>query len=163
MKVIVATDGSKCSREAVDFLLTRPGSKDDHYIVLSVVEPVPREFGIGAIPDTTLSYEQALYDDAARVIASTAEEIRDALGCTVEAKVVTGFIAKSICEFAKSVDADLIVMGSHGRTGFNHFLLGSVAEEVLKTSPCSVQIIKDKKKAGSPRPKLTEEEHAGSV
>jgi nucleotide-binding universal stress UspA family protein len=46
-------------------------------------------------------------------------------------------------------DDDLIVMASQGRKGFNKFFLGSVSEEVLKTAPCAVMVIKEKTKKWS--------------
>lgn len=45
---------------------------------------------------------------------------------------------------AKSLNADLIVMGTHGRSGLSHVLLGSVAEKVLRLAPCPVMIIRSK-------------------
>jgi nucleotide-binding universal stress UspA family protein len=51
-----------------------------------------------------------------------------------------------IIDLAKSWTADLIVMGSHGRTGVSRLFLGSVAEDVLKDAPCSVEIVKGQHK-----------------
>ena len=45
---------------------------------------------------------------------------------------------------AKNISADMIVMGTHGRTGLSHVLLGSVAEKVLRLAPCPVMIIRGK-------------------
>lgn len=45
---------------------------------------------------------------------------------------------------AKSINADIIIMGTHGRTGLSHVLLGSVAEKVLRLAPCPVMIIRSK-------------------
>ena len=52
--------------------------------------------------------------------------------------VLRGHPAQSIVEYAKACDADLIVMGTHGRTGIAHLLLGSVAERTLRTAACPV-------------------------
>lgn len=49
-----------------------------------------------------------------------------------------GPVANTICEKAKKIKADLILIPTHGRKGLNHFLLGSVAEQVVRYSPCSV-------------------------
>ncbi|HXH65006.1 MAG TPA: universal stress protein [Mariprofundaceae bacterium] len=48
----------------------------------------------------------------------------------------------AICEFADSMDADLIVIGSHGHTGLMHMLLGSTAEQVVRHAKCPVLVVK---------------------
>jgi nucleotide-binding universal stress UspA family protein len=58
------------------------------------------------------------------------------------AEVATGSTAKTIVEYAASIGADLIVMGTHGRGGVTHLLLGSVAERVVRTAPCPVLTIR---------------------
>ena len=53
-----------------------------------------------------------------------------------------GNIRDSIVHKALQWNADFIVLGSHGRTGFGRFLLGSVAESIVSQAPCSVEIIR---------------------
>ncbi|MFT5526746.1 MAG: nucleotide-binding universal stress UspA family protein, partial [Pirellulaceae bacterium] len=53
-----------------------------------------------------------------------------------------GKIDAEICDVAEKLDADLIVMGTHGRTGLAHVFLGSVAERTLRTAPCPVLTVK---------------------
>lgn len=54
------------------------------------------------------------------------------------ATVRLGHVANTIVAYAKDVHADLIVMGTHGRTGLAHFIIGSVAERVVRLAPCPV-------------------------
>lgn len=68
-------------------------------------------------------------------------------GVAVTTKMFAGIPAQEIVKYVN--DDDLIVMASQGRKGFNKFLLGSVSEEVLKTAPCAVMIIKEKRKRRS--------------
>lgn len=66
---------------------------------------------------------------------------RDALaeGATsVEATLLPGGAALTILDFARERAFDLIVMGTHGRTGLKHLLIGSTAESVVRTAPCPV-------------------------
>ncbi len=63
---------------------------------------------------------------------------------TVTGETLLGPVAKLILEEAINWNADLIVVGSHGRTGVGRFLLGSVADKVASHAPCSVEIVKQK-------------------
>jgi nucleotide-binding universal stress UspA family protein len=56
--------------------------------------------------------------------------------------VVFGSPAKAIVDHAQTASADLIVMGTHGRSGMAHLLLGSVAERVVRTAPCPVMTVR---------------------
>jgi universal stress protein A len=63
-------------------------------------------------------------------------------GIEVERRFVIGSAAEGIVDTAKSEGYDLIVMGTHGRTGLGHLLLGSVAQRVLQHAPCPVLTVK---------------------
>lgn len=78
---------------------------------------------------------------------STLDEIKkitEEQGVTTTTRLTAGAPADEIVKFVK--DDDLIVMASQGRKGFNKFFLGSVSEEVLKSAPCAVMVIKEKTK-----------------
>ena len=67
--------------------------------------------------------------------------------------VLRGQAARMIVAHAAACDVDLIVMGTHGRTGLSHLLLGSVTERVLRTAACPVLTIRLR---GEPKPSATE-------
>jgi nucleotide-binding universal stress UspA family protein len=81
-----------------------------------------------------------------RVIRELQEKLADLLpaigGHDNRAEVIVGTPAKGIVEYAGTHGVDLIVMGTHGRRGLSHALLGSVAERVLRTAPCPVLTIR---------------------
>jgi nucleotide-binding universal stress UspA family protein len=58
--------------------------------------------------------------------------------------MITGTPAAAIVDYADEHDIDLIVMGTHGRRGFAHLLLGSVAEQVVRTAKCPVLTVREK-------------------
>ncbi len=58
--------------------------------------------------------------------------------------VLTGTTARAITDYAREQQADLIVMGTHGRGGMAHLLLGSVAERVVRTASCPVMTVRQK-------------------
>src|SRR5262249_12337107 len=59
----------------------------------------------------------------------------------VTARVIIGEPYSDICQLAEQEDVDLITMGSHGRTGLGHVLLGSVAERVVRLASCPVLVV----------------------
>ncbi|ESA34589.1 hypothetical protein N836_16315 [Leptolyngbya sp. Heron Island J] len=61
---------------------------------------------------------------------------------TIHIEVVIGDTTSKIVDYAQTIDADLIIMPSHGRKGVSRFLLGSVAEQVVRLSHCPVLILK---------------------
>jgi nucleotide-binding universal stress UspA family protein len=78
--------------------------------------------------------EQALRNEAEKTLPR---------GASFETHVVSGAtIAGTIREFAKKIGADLIVMGTHGRTGFAHAFLGSSTERTLRDAPCPVLTVR---------------------
>ena len=64
-------------------------------------------------------------------------------GVPTIATVRTGPVGYTIVEYAQAVHADLIVMGTHGRTGLAHIFMGSVAERVVRTAPCPVLTVRE--------------------
>jgi nucleotide-binding universal stress UspA family protein len=64
-------------------------------------------------------------------------------GVGVETTVITGRPPQSIVDYAATEGFDLIVMGTHGRTGLSHAFLGSVAERVVRKAPCPVLTVRD--------------------
>jgi nucleotide-binding universal stress UspA family protein len=68
--------------------------------------------------------------------------------CRVNCLLVEGNAATAILKAAKDNHCDLIVMGSHGRTGLERFVLGSVAEQVVRKAPCAVLIVGAKASPG---------------
>jgi nucleotide-binding universal stress UspA family protein len=82
-----------------------------------------------------------LIADADRRLA-TLKASAAALGLTAETAVIRGRPAHAIVEHAKNGGFDLIVMGTHGRTGVSHVVMGSVAERVLRKAPCPVLTVR---------------------
>ena len=66
-----------------------------------------------------------------------------AAGVPATSQTVVGRPARLIAEVAKARVTDLIVMGTHGRGGFAHMVVGSVAERVVRTAPCAVLTVRD--------------------
>jgi nucleotide-binding universal stress UspA family protein len=142
-RILVPTDFSDLSKVALDFgkeLAERYGA------ALHVLHVVEDPLAAGAIPSEIYvpdmpALRGAMVTDAETQLAGlVAERVCDAVRVTTEVKV--GHAATAICESAVTTPCDLIVMGTHGRTGIAHLFLGSVAERVVRTSPCPVLTIR---------------------
>ena len=72
----------------------------------------------------------------------------DASGVTAHTHLLSQPVAKTIAELARELQADCIVVGTHGHTGLKHALLGSVAENIIRHAPCDVWVVRGQ--AGSP-------------
>jgi nucleotide-binding universal stress UspA family protein len=75
-------------------------------------------------------------------LAQLRDLMADASDVTWEAEVATGPAAETIVQIAQERAADLIVMGTHGRTGLRHLLVGSVAEKVVRLATCPVLTVR---------------------
>lgn len=145
MKVLLAIDSSECSRAAVESVSKRPWTEDTQILVLTIVEPALPEYaswhqGSAAVLNEV---QTELLDKARKLVDERVEELKKKLPkVSVTGEVKEGKVRDTIVETAENWQADFIVMGSHGRTGFRKFLLGSVAEGVVSRASCSVEIIK---------------------
>lgn len=91
-------------------------------------------------------YESSLREDAEQQAKEIVSQV-DRPGISIETKVLVGSPFHDICKTAEQDKSDLIVMGSHGRTGVSHVLLGSVAERVVRHAPCPVLVVGKKAEA----------------
>jgi nucleotide-binding universal stress UspA family protein len=144
MKVLVAIDDSKCSQAVIENVANETWWGDTKFLICHVIV-MPTAIDIsewGFAVDTQIREELAV--EAQKLVSSKAGYLRDKLGdkMEIECQVVQGPACQCIAQAAIDWDADLIVMGSHGRTGFKKFFVGSVAEGVLLRAPCSVEIVK---------------------
>ena len=125
--ILFPTDLSESSLQAFDFACEFAWENQAKLVALHVVEPVtPFDFEV-----TRSAFEQQLWN-----LSPTRS------GLTFERLFRDGPAAQTIAEIADEIGADLIVMGTHGRSGIRRLLLGSVAEQVLRQSRCPVLFVK---------------------
>lgn len=147
MRVLLATDGTKYAEAAAD-ILGKLGLKDsDEVRVVSVVDmavPLAVDIYGGYLPDTT-EIEKAGRENAAKIVEGTAGKVQKLLGAKgpkVSHDVLFGSPESRIVETAEEMNADLIVIGSHGYKSWERLLLGSVSSSVVHHAPCSVLVVR---------------------
>lgn len=149
MKVLIAIDDSECSNPVFKSVCNNPWPVDTDFIVLTVVEPIT--FGYNDIElyyaDAITQAQKEYVNRCRRFNAQKVEELKAQHNSgKVEGKILEGDPASLILDEAEGSNVDLIVLGSHGRKGFQKFLLGSVAEKVASHAKCSVYIVKSMKR-----------------
>ena len=148
MRILLAIDDSKYSAAATRMLVGQYDPKKTTVRVLHVVELLAAAFYPELTPPfpSTLGEVQKGRLKAGRELArQTAGKIR-AAGFRVDSIVREGSVRPTVVDVATKWRADLIVLGSHGRTGMTRLLLGSVSEYVVRHAGCSVEIVRTKTK-----------------
>jgi len=98
---------------------------------------------VGEIPPAVLNDTlRDIETDAQNHIQKALDRVQQA-GIQGEGVIVEGLPFQTIIDIAKDKHVDVIVMGTHGRAGLSHILMGSVAEKVVRLAPCSVLVTRD--------------------
>ena len=126
--ILFPTDGSDGANEALAHALELAETHDATIHVLSVVDST--YIGSAAAEATTI---ESLQERTEQVIDGTVDDVADH-GATVVAERRIGDPYGEILDYADTAGVDLIVMGTHGRSGLDRFLLGSVTEKVVRTA-----------------------------
>jgi nucleotide-binding universal stress UspA family protein len=144
MHVLIATDGSDLSIDAANRGTTLLGMPA-RVTLLTVVTEVPGGDVSGLAGSVFSPAEQeaawdAQLEEAGRELTRTATALS---GAAVDKRIEVGDVASTICRVADELAVDVIVLGSHGRTGLKRLFLGSVSEHVVRHAPCPVLVIRD--------------------
>lgn len=146
-RVLLATDGSPCSLAAARVIAQRPWPSNAEVEIMTVVEPVvpsrhnpyPPYFDeacMEVLRGDAMKASQQAVADAEKIVATTGLKIWESI------LVPIGLPQRLILEEADRWDADLIMVGSHGRHGIERLLIGSVSEAVALHAECSVEVVR---------------------
>ncbi|WP_327053594.1 universal stress protein [Halomicrococcus gelatinilyticus] len=136
-EILVPTDGSEGSRRAVEEAAELAAAFDAVLHVLYVVDTraLPMDVDTGEILGE-------LETEGKQAIDDVVDAAHDAGVGTTEAVVGRGTPHRAILDYSDQHDVDLVVMGTHGRTGVGRFLLGSVTEKVVRASDVPVLTVR---------------------
>ena len=139
--ILVATDFSEPSVVALDYGRDLARSYAAALHVMHVIEDVPALYGpeIGfAMADVERNIEAGVRRDLDAALAPRDRDTLDVRTTITRAPNVS----RAITEYAQHNAIDLIIVGTHGRNAFHRFLIGSVAERVMRTAPCPVLTVR---------------------
>ena len=142
-RLLVPVDFSEDANQALEYAIALASTLGARVILLHVMQSPP--WG-GVDMDVTLphAYSQFIQHLEAEVthrMQACLERVT-ARGLEGEMAVVHGEPFQEILDTAKKQQVDLIIMGTHGRTGLQHVLMGSVAEKVVRLAPCPVLVVR---------------------
>lgn len=140
-KILVPSDFSAASGNAFRYALRFAQDLGANLLLVHVLEPIPAP-GYAALAEGSPLCE----GDFAAAGRNLGEWVDSASEVGVKAKLAlrVGLPAHEIVEIARDHDVDLIVIATHGHTGWKHFCIGSTAERVVRAAPCPVLVVREK-------------------
>jgi nucleotide-binding universal stress UspA family protein len=142
MKILLATDGSNCSVAAARSIAGRPWPAGSEVRVVSVVHIAGYLLSsLQEVPEEMALIESEFLAQGEEDVAA-AERIIAGCGLKATSSVLKGYPKSKIVDEAEDWDADLVVVGSHGRRGLPRLLMGSVSEAVAMHAHCSVEVVR---------------------
>ena len=145
-RILVPVDFSKHSERAVHVAAELARRYEGSLDLVHVYDPIAYPLPDGYVMFTRQQLDELVAEFDRQLAAM--KQLASADGVSrVHTHLRQGSCAADICEFAGKGAFDLIVMGTHGRSGLSHLIMGSVAERVLRTAPCPVLTVKVEKAA----------------
>lgn len=145
MKILIANDGSEFGESAVGFAAEMmKGNAAAEFRVVSVIEPAAGtelEMIIESTDDL-IDPANPIYQEALRIVTASAKALTEAGASSVSHAVLSGPPARRVVEEADAWNADLIVVGTHGRGYWSRALLGSVSDRIAHHANCSVLVVR---------------------
>ena len=145
-KILIATDGSKHSDRAAEAGIEMAKLYGSAVTALFVMD-IGKEYGplgdlISKVADDLIAGIRGNLQNQGDQVTKRVEEMAKMAGIAVTRKITEGYPAEDIIRMAKEGDMNLIVIGGIGATGLERFLLGSVADKVVRSSNIPVLVVK---------------------
>lgn len=135
-RILLPVDFSESSQSCLSTAVSLAQSNDAELFLLHVEEPTPMVAAGGGVAAYPIPMPATEKLEAQLKAIDPGEDIR----CSRH--MLVGTASSEIAKFAEENDIDMIVMGTHGRTGLSRLLMGSVAEAVVRKAPCPVLTLK---------------------
>lgn len=139
-KILVPVDFSDPSRKALEYAVSLAEEFSGEIILINVEAPYPI---LPEMPSATAQLTELLQKEAAARLEKWRAQIKDVPSRAV---ALIGSAAKTVVDFAAREEVDMIVLGTHGRTGLPHALLGSVAERIVRLASCPTLVVRTRER-----------------
>jgi nucleotide-binding universal stress UspA family protein len=141
-KILVPTDFSPASGKSLSYALRFAKGLNSEITLLHILEP-ETPLTLAGRPAAAAFSEEEL-TDAQQGLGALVDSARTAGAVGTKSMLRTGVATHEIVEAAKELDVDLIVIATHGFTGWKRFAIGSTAERVARAAPCPVLVVREK-------------------
>lgn len=143
-KVLISTDFSEAAAKALPYAISLAQEYGAELHIVHVVEDslYYAQFVYDGAPFDPTVLIEGLVEDRKKKLAEVLKQIP--AGVKAQTHLRRGVVATEIIAAAKDSDADVVVIATHGRTGFKHLIFGSVAERVVRECPCPVLTVREK-------------------
>ncbi|MES0363072.1 MAG: universal stress protein [Desulfobacteria bacterium] len=140
-RILCPTDFSATAQKALEYAVFLASSHNAELLLLHVVDHLHGFDNYLILSLTPHEVAERMEKHAKENLSDVTNQIKETV--KIEKAVRHGKTSVQIIEMAREVKADLIVMGSHGRTGVSHVIIGSVAEAVVRHAYCPVLVVRD--------------------
>jgi nucleotide-binding universal stress UspA family protein len=156
-RILVAVDGSPGANKALANALQMAREARGQLLLLHVVDELAYLAGYDQLGGYSGEIITVMKENGARVLEDAAA-IAGASGVTPEKRLIDNFgarLGETVADAARDWNADLVVVGTHGRRGIGRLMLGSGAEQIVRLAPVPVLIIRDQASTKAAAPPVT--------
>ncbi|SBV99361.1 UspA domain protein [uncultured delta proteobacterium] len=143
-KILCAVDLSEHSKMVAEYAISMAKAFDAEITVLYTAPSLSQYVGFHVPPSSIENFVGEIVTGAEQSMDEFIAECFKDPSIKVEGKILSGYAAQEIIGYANTNGMDIIIMGTHGRTGIDRMLFGSVAEKVVKTATMPVMTIRPK-------------------
>lgn len=142
-KILFPADGSKCSDKAFRYALEIAEKFGAELVIINVMDSrIVASAEMAYLDEKFLNMvQQNAKDEANKIFSRLGRECQQA-GIKYSSQMLSGIPFEQIIDFATDNKVDIIIMGTHGRTGLARMLLGSTAEKVIRKAHCPVLTVR---------------------
>lgn len=144
-KILVPLDGSDFAEKALDHAIKLADAFDSElFLVQVVMTPIAVAVPYDISYQYNEEFRESAMNEAYRYLNGISSRLYDNFGARLHTKVIEGNVVESLLDYSEFQNIDLIVMATHGRSGFSRWVFGSVAESMLRASDCPIFLIRAK-------------------
>ncbi|MDX1765066.1 MAG: universal stress protein [bacterium] len=140
-KILIPTDGSEYSRHATEYATKLSRELQATLVLASVVDVRFDMYDAYSEVHSVVQIEEIIREQVTKSLDQRAAELEEQ-GYKVKKILKVGDVIHELLEIIKSEAIDLVVIGTQGRKGFSHFLLGSTTEKLVRSAPCPVLTVR---------------------